>query len=330
MASGNGQTGTGPAMIEVRGLTRWFGSTCAVRRLNLKVPAGSVLGFIGPNGAGKTTTMRILATLDEPDLGDAFVDGFSVVNDADRVRSRIGYVPDAYGAYANVSCVEYLDFFARSYGLVGRERMQAVNRVIEFTRMGHMLHKPMNGLSKGMKQRLCLGRALIHDPKVLILDEPAAGLDPRARIELKEMIGQLAAAGKSLLISSHILTELAEMCDRLAIIERGELLAEGPVEQILRGQAFADHEPEEVAVVSLQVSLLGELQPALDWLRSERQLEAEMIADQILELAVADEPALHAELLRGLVQAGFAVNRFATKSRTLEEAFLKVTRGNVQ
>jgi ABC-2 type transport system ATP-binding protein len=144
------------------------------------------------------------------------------------------------------------------------------------------------------------------------------------------MIGQLAAAGKSLLISSHILTELAEMCDRLAIIERGELLAEGPVEQILRGQAFADHEPEEVAVVSLQVSLLGEVQPALDWLRSERQLEAEMIADQILELAVADEPALHAELLRGLVQAGFAVNRFATKSRTLEEAFLKVTRGNVQ
>ncbi|MFN9965023.1 MAG: ABC transporter ATP-binding protein [Planctomycetota bacterium] len=317
-------------MIEVRGLSRWFGSTCAVRNLSLAVPAGSVLGFIGPNGAGKTTTMRILATLDEPDLGDALVDGFSVVDDADRVRSRIGYVPDAYGAYANVSCVEYLDFFARSYGLVGRQRMDAVNRVIEFTRMGHMLHKPMNGLSKGMKQRLCLGRALIHDPKVLILDEPAAGLDPRARIELKEMIGQLAAAGKSLLISSHILTELAEMCDRLAIIERGELLAEGPVEQILRGQAFAHQEPAEVSRVTLQVTLLGEAGPACEWLRSARQLEAGVIAEQILELVVADEPAEHAQLLRELVQAGFAVTRFTTKSRTLEEAFLKVTRGNVQ
>ncbi|MFN9184232.1 MAG: ABC transporter ATP-binding protein, partial [Planctomycetota bacterium] len=174
------------------------------------------------------------------------------------------------------------------------------------------------------------GRALIHDPKVLILDEPAAGLDPRARIELKEMIGQLAAAGKSLLISSHILTELAEMCDRLAIIERGELLAEGPVEQILRGQAFAHQEPAEVARVTLQVTLLGEAGPACEWLRSARQLEAGVIAEQILELVVADEPAEHAQLLRELVQAGFAVTRFTTKSRTLEEAFLQVTRGNVQ
>lgn len=329
MVNGNGQAGANPAMIEVRGITRWFGSTCAVRQLNLSVPAGSVLGFIGPNGAGKTTTMRILATLDEPDLGDAFIDGFSVVNDADRVRSRIGYVPDQYGAYANVSCVEYLDFFARSYGLVGRERIAAVNRVIDFTKMGHMLRKPMNGLSKGMKQRLCLGRALIHDPKVLILDEPAAGLDPRARIELKEMIGQLAAAGKSLLISSHILTELAEMCDRLAIIERGELLAEGSVEQILRGQAFAGHAPSEAAVVTLQVTLLGEPRPALEWLQRERQLEAELL-DQTLEVPLGDEPERHAELLRELIQAGFHVTRFAAKSRTLEEAFLKVTRGNVQ
>ncbi len=329
MVSGKVPPGSAEAMIEVRGMSRWFGSTCAVRDLNLTVPAGSVLGFIGPNGAGKTTTMRILSTLDEPDLGDAFVDGFSVVNDADRVRSRIGFVPDAYGAYANVSCVEYLDFFARSYGLVGRERMRAVNRVIDFTRMRHMLHKPMNGLSKGMKQRLCLGRALVHDPRVLILDEPAAGLDPRARIELKEMIGQLAADGKALLISSHILTELAEMCDRLAIIERGELLAEGSVEQILRGQAFAHETPRE-QVVPLHLTLLSELTAVQDWLRQERQLEARMVSEGTLEVIVPDRPEFHAELLRSLVSGGFAVTRFTTKPRSLEEVFLKVTQGNVQ
>lgn len=329
MVIGNPHTNSDSEMIEIREMTRWFGSTCAVRALSFSVPAGSVLGFIGPNGAGKTTTMRILATLDEPDLGDAFIDGFSVINDPDRVRSRIGFVPDAYGVYSNVSCVEYLDFFARSYGMVGRERMKAVNRVIDFTRMGHMLHKPMNGLSKGMKQRLCLGRALIHDPEVLVLDEPAAGLDPRARIELKEMIGQLAAEGKSLLISSHILTELAEMCDRLAIIERGELLAEGSVDQILQGRAFEHHQPTEQRT-PLRISLLGDLVIAREWLQREHQLESKPVDEQTLEMEVPDDQTSLAELLKSLVVAGIQVTRFTTRSRSLEEAFLQVTKGNVQ
>jgi ABC-2 type transport system ATP-binding protein len=329
MVTGNPHVNPSRPMIEIREMTRWFGSTCAVRALCFDVPAGSILGFIGPNGAGKTTTMRILATLDEPDLGDAFIDGFSVVNDPDRVRSRIGFVPDAYGAYSNVSCVEYLDFFARSYGLVGRERLRAVNRVIDFTRMRHMQHKPMNGLSKGMKQRLCLGRALVHDPKVMILDEPAAGLDPRARIELKEMIGQLATEGKSLLISSHILTELAEMCDRLAIIERGELLAEGTVDQILRGQAFEHHSAGEVKI-SVQLNFLGEGEPISAYLRERHQLEVRFLDSQSLEFELVDQPEQQAQILRELVTAGFQVTRFAPRPRSLEEAFLKVTKGNVQ
>jgi ABC-2 type transport system ATP-binding protein len=169
---------SGNVMIAVRRLHRFYGTTRAVDDISFEVERGQVFGYIGPNGAGKTTSMRVLATLDIPTRGDAQIDGFSVINDPDRVRRRLGYMPDAYGAYPNVSCAEYLDFFARAYGLVGRVRHQAVRRVIEFTRMQPLLNKPMQGLSKGMKQRLCLGRALIHDPAVLILDEPAAGLDP--------------------------------------------------------------------------------------------------------------------------------------------------------
>ena len=158
-----------------------FADTHAVNDVSFEVHAGEVFGYIGPNGAGKTTSMRILATLDEPTAGDAFVDGFSVVDDPDRVRRRLGFMPDYFGTYQNVNVTEYLDFFARSYGLRGTERRRAMDFVIDFTKLDSLAQKPIAGLSKGMKQRLCLGRTMIHDPSVLVLDEPAAGLDPRAR-----------------------------------------------------------------------------------------------------------------------------------------------------
>ena len=195
-----------------------------------------MFGYIGPNGAGKTTSMRILATLDEPTAGDALVDGFSVVDDPDRVRRRLGFMPDYFGTYPNVERPRVSRFLrpgvrpARHASGSGRSRY-----VMDFTQLDALADKPIDGLSKGMKQRLCLGRTMIHDPSVLVLDEPAAGLDPRARIELREMIGQLAADGKAILISSHILTELAEMCDRVGIIEQGRLLAVGTVEEISAG-----------------------------------------------------------------------------------------------
>ena len=166
--------------IEFRRLHRYFSGTKAVCDVSFDVPRGEVFGYIGPNGAGKTTSMRILATLDLPTYGDALVDGFSVVNDPDRVRHRLGFMPDSFGTYPNVNCVEYLDFFARAYGLTGRQRHQALGRTMSFTGLDRLAEKPIRGLSKGMKQRLCLGRAMIHDPSVLVLDEPAAGLDPRA------------------------------------------------------------------------------------------------------------------------------------------------------
>ena len=217
-----------------------------------------MFGYIGPNGAGKTTSMRILATLDMPTAGDAFVDGFSVSQDPDRVRRRLGFMPDYFDTQPNVLVGEYLDFFARSLRPDGRRAAAGPAARDELHQARRRWRKSRSTrLSKGMKQRLCLGRAMIHDPAVMILDEPAAGLDPRARIQLREMIGQLAADGKSILVSSHILTELAEMCDTVAIIEQGRLLAVGTVDEIHR--ARQTHR-------TVQLRVLGGRRRRLQWL----------------------------------------------------------------
>ena len=307
--------------IELRGLHRYFGDTRAVQDMSFEVYPGEVFGYIGPNGAGKTTSMRILATLDEPTAGDALVDGFSVVDDPDRVRRRLGFMPDYFGTYQNVNVLEYLDFFARAYGLRGRDRTDAVSSVMEFTLLDTLAHKPIDGLSKGMKQRLCLGRTMIHNPSVLILDEPAAGLDPRARIELREMISQLAQLGKAVLISSHILTELAEICDKVAIIEQGRLLATGSVDEISK-------RTETTSRVRLRT--IENTEGLLAWL-AERSDVAELNTDDtLITLTHEGAEAEQAALLREIVQAGFAVVEFASKTKSLEDVFLHVTEGRVQ
>ncbi|MEM9412111.1 MAG: ABC transporter ATP-binding protein [Planctomycetota bacterium] len=326
-------------VIKIQNLSRHFGSTIAVEQLSFHVKPGEVFGFIGPNGAGKTTTMKILATLDTPTIGEAWVDGFSVVNDPDRVRRRLGYMPDGFGTYPNVSCEEYLDFFARSYGLKGSNRKDALDNVMEFTQLDRLAEKPVDGLSKGMKQRLCLGRALIHDPSVLILDEPAAGLDPRARIELREMIVRLAKDGKAFLISSHILTELAEMCDRVAIIEKGRLLAEGSVEEILnRGtQINADSDNQSIPANSchiIEISVLSDREQACHFLH-QHDLVTSIDQDvktgsNLIAFEFEGEEELQAELLSEMVHAGILVSRFQIKEKSLEDAFLQVTKGLVQ
>src|SRR5262245_9934382 len=220
--------------FEFRNLHRFFGKLKAVNNVSFKAYPGQVVGFIGPNGAGKTTSMRILATLDLPTAGDAFVEGFSVLDDPDRVRKILGFMPDSFGRYSNMNVLEYLDFYARAYGFRGEARRDAVERVLAFTDLGKLSEKPIDTLSKGLSQRLGLGRTLIHDPRVLVLDEPAAGLDPRARVELRELIHLLAAdLKKTILISSHILTELSEICDSAAIIEAGRILACGTIEEIM-------------------------------------------------------------------------------------------------
>jgi ABC-2 type transport system ATP-binding protein len=307
--------------IELRRLHRVFDRTHAVNDVSFEVYAGEVFGYIGPNGAGKTTSMRILATLDEPTAGDAYVDGFSVVDDPDRVRRRLGFMPDYFGTYQNVNVREYLDFFARAYGLVGQERLASIGEVMEFTQLDTLANKPIDGLSKGMKQRLCLGRTMIHNPSVLVLDEPAAGLDPRARIELREMIARIAEAGKAVLISSHILTELAEICDSVGIIEQGRLLAVGSVAEIsARAQVLS----------TVHVKVLDDVARLQAWLAVRDDISELRLDGDVVVFSLSGDRQSEAALLRAIVEAGFPVVEFGAKHKTLEDVFLHVTEGRVQ
>jgi ABC-2 type transport system ATP-binding protein len=265
--------------------------------------------------------MRILATLDEPTYGDAYVDGFSVVDDPDRVRRRLGFMPDKFGTYENVNVREYLDFFARAYGLSGRKRLVAIDSVMEFTLLNTMAEKAINGLSKGMKQRLCLGRTMIHNPAVLILDEPAAGLDPRARIELREMIEQLAAMNKAILISSHILTELAEICDKVGIIEQGRLLATGSVTEISAQLEASSH---------IKIRCLGEPQALVDWLHARDDVRNVVLDADGISCTHEGGQEGQAVLLSELIRAGFKIWELSSKAKSLEDVFLHVTEGRVQ
>jgi ABC-2 type transport system ATP-binding protein len=308
------------ALLEVDSLTRSFDRQLAVDRVSFSVEAGKIIGFIGPNGAGKTTTMRICATLDLPDSGEVRVAGESALQEPRAARRRLGFMPDSYGAYANTTVAEYLDFFARAYGLSGSERRATLQSVTEFTALDTLLEKMTSVLSKGMKQRLCLAKTLLHDPALLILDEPAAGLDPRARVELRELLKVLAERGKSILISSHILTELSEMCDGVVVIEKGKIRASGPVAAITRElsphlQLFvrALDPPEQLERALLE-------QPGIGELRANRGG---------FQLSLADEAAA-ARLLAALVGAGLKIVEFAPEAANLEDVFLKLTEGKVQ
>jgi ABC-2 type transport system ATP-binding protein len=323
------------SLLEVKGLRRDFGALRAVDDVSFELEEGTILGFIGPNGAGKSTTMRILATLDAPTAGEVRLEGYSLVDTPDKVRPLIGYMPDRYGTYDDVTVFEFLDFFARAYGLTGSARTRRVESVMEFTGVGPLADKLTHALSKGMKQRVALGRTLLHDPKLLILDEPADGLDPRARIELRELLRALADQGKAVLISSHILTELAEICDTCAIIEQGRLLATGKVADVLAQAAGT-------AAVELMVRLFpgGEGEGA--WARAERLLLEQPLVKEVAREGHAlrvrleqeggaagwgDEAA--ARLLGVLVGAGVPVCAFGHRERNLEDAFMRVTRGRV-
>lgn len=312
------------ATIELRRLHRFFDKTKAVDDISFSVGPGQVFGYIGPNGAGKTTSMRILATLDLPTYGDAYVNGFSVINDPELVRRELGFMPDAFGTYRNVNCREYLDFFARAYGLIGRERHERLKWVLGFTGAEGMANKPIRGLSKGMKQRLCMGRALIHDPAVLILDEPAAGLDPRARIQLRQMISELAERGKTILISSHILTELAEICDAVGIIEQGRLLATGSVDEI---QA----EQQNLGELKLRVlNRLDEVASALQQLHDKLDLDNLLIDGQLVRVGFSGLLEDQATVVTHLVSQGFQIAEVNASKKSLEDVFLQVTEGLVQ
>ena len=306
-------------LVEVSNLTRHFGGIRAVDGLSFAIHAGQVVGFIGANGSGKTTTMRIMATLETPGSGSVRIGGHDVLNFPNEVRRIIGWMPDAYGAYDNMTVAEYLDFFARAFGFRRGERQQRVDEVMEFASLTALADRPMNKLSKGMAQRLCLGRTLLHDPPLLILDEPAAGLDPQARMEFKHLVRILADEGKTLFISSHILSELGEMCDTLIFIDEGKLVHHGSSESLRRGG-------EETTQVEVRVA--GELQPLMEWIALNpgvQLLEATRQGARI-QADAGSEEAL-AAILRKMVADGVAVYDFHRQERHLEQAFVEILKG---
>jgi ABC-2 type transport system ATP-binding protein len=351
------------AIVETRDVTRRYGSMIALNQLNLEIPPGAIFGFIGPNGAGKTTTMGILTTLLPPSAGEAWVAGRSVLKDPIGVRKVVGFMPDFFGVYDNMKVWEYLDFFGRSYGVSASRRTTMIGELLSLVDLSHKRDEFVMTLSRGMKQRLSLARTMIHDPALLILDEPASGLDPRARIELRELLKELRALGKTVMISSHILTELAEMCTHIAIIERGNLLAAGDVQTILR--SLQPHRTLELRVLDGADRVEELLRGQAGILDVRRDLTAD-VHHEAAQSAASDAPgsaeeevpgleanesaapapnALHpstllidytgdergmGDLLARLISGGVVVTRFAEQSSDLEDIFMQVTKGIVQ
>ena len=311
--------------IEVAGLCKRFGHTVAVDGVSFSFSSGEVIGFVGPNGAGKTTTMRMLATLDEPTEGDAFVDGVSIVQEPEEARRLIGFVPDALPVHHDVTVHEYLDFFGRAYRLESEKRRRVIDSIEEFTNLTGIRHKTLKSLSKGMNQRVCLARALLHDPKVLILDEPAAGLDPRARIELRELIRVFSAQGKAILMSSHILTELSEICTGAVIVERGKVLKAGQLDDLLQSTG----EVRTIVIRPLDTieGAIEAVHRTLLELPGTRGVRAD---DNELHVEYEGSDAEASDLLAELIRRGHRIAEFRQQRANLEQLFMNVTTGGVQ
>ena len=306
------------AAISVRNLFRYFGALKAVDGISFDIPHGSVCGFVGANGAGKTTTMRVLATLDYPTMGSAEICGINVIDHPDKVRSLIGWMPDSFGNYDHMTVLEYLDFYARALGYTGEERKGRIEEVMAFADLMPLADRISNKLSKGMTQRLCLGRALLHDPQVLIMDEPAAGLDPRARVELKHLIRILAEEGKTIFISSHILSELGEMCDSLLFVNAGRIVHHGDADSLRYGS-------DATGGVFYDVQVHGNPDSVADWVVLNPGVEVIETRKQGARLRLPDtDPARAAEVLKGMVRDGVPVIEFHREERNLEDAFIDI------
>ncbi|MDI2589603.1 ABC transporter ATP-binding protein [Psychrobacillus sp. NEAU-3TGS] len=307
-------------MIEIKGLTKKYGSFYALNDLNLTLEEGTVFGFVGANGAGKSTTFSILATLLQPTSGDAFVNGKSVKTDAHEVRKQIGYMPDFFGVYDQLKANEYLDFYGASYGISEKEREVLIPQLLELVNLSHKRYDYVDLLSRGMKQRLCLARSLIHDPKVLILDEPASGLDPRARVEMRDILRQLKGMGKTILISSHILPELAEMCDEIGVIDGGRLIAHGSV---------ADIQAQLAGEKQITVKLKGLLENAVQFFEEDpfvSKVELEVEKNSItFNYRGTEEDQIN--LLRKALDQSLKIISFSETETDLEDVFMEITKG---
>ncbi len=313
------------AMIETVNLTKKYGELIALDNLNLTIDEGTCFGFIGPNGAGKTTTIKILATLLKPTWGEARIDGKTVGYQNHLIRPLIGYVPDFMGAYQDMTVAEYLEFFAACYGLTGAKRETTIADVLALTDLSYKAASEVNGLSRGMQQRLAVARVLLHDPKVLLMDEPSSGLDPRARIEMRELLKELRRMGKTILISSHILYELGELCNAVGVIEQGKLIFAGPVSEIMARakvgqvvQLVVEERTNEAA------ELLGKLKGVL------RVDIADESGVRRIDVTLEPNAVLSpSELASRLLANGFRLARLHPEQVSLETAFMRLTKGIV-
>lgn len=305
-------------MIETRDLTKTYGDLYALKKLDLKLEKGDVFGFIGPNGAGKTTTMRILATLLNPTWGEAYVCGYSIYTKAKDIRRVIGYMPDFFGVYDDMKVLEYLEFFAAAYRIKGAARRKICDEVLDLVDLGYKRDALVTSLSRGMTQRLGLARVLLHDPQVLLLDEPASGLDPRARIEIRGLLKELRNMGKTIMISSHILPELADICNKIGIIERGELLVNANVSDVMkqvRGQTL------------LNVAVASDQDAAAKLLTDHENVEKIERRDEMLVVTLKAGVLDYSDLPTLLVQAGHKLTLFREDELNLETAFMALTKG---
>ena len=303
-------------MIAVERLTKVYGNRSALDHVSFEVPEREIFGFVGPNGAGKTTTLRILAALLEPTGGKAFIDGADVTKQRERVHMRIGYMPDFFGVYDQLTVGEYLDFYAACYRQSKRRRQKIVEDLLALVGMIDRKHQLVDTLSRGLKQRVCLARALVHDPAVLLLDEPASGLDPRARVEMREILKELQGMGKTIVISSHILPELTDLCTMIGIIDRGRMRATGPVREVIARLATGRR---------LRINVIGEKDAAIEILTPLESIRhVESVNGAIEAEYVGDERAA-ADILFALTGAGIRVSSFTPVDGGLEDAFLKAT-----
>ncbi len=307
-------------MITAENLTKVYGKRTALDHVSFEVPEGEIFGFVGPNGAGKTTTLRILAALLEPSDGHASIGGVDVAKQPDLVHSRLGYMPDFFGVYDQLTVSEYLDFYAACYRQPKQRRTKVVAELLELIGLTERRDQMVDTLSRGLKQRLCLARALVHDPVVLLLDEPASGLDPRARVDMREILKELRRMGKTIVISSHILPELTELCTMIGIIDHGRMQVTGSVQEVV--QQLSAGRRVRIAVIGDKEAAMALLKP----LAAIREIE---IVNGAIEATYEGDESTAAEILQALTAGGIKVSGFSQVDGGLEEAFMRATSDEV-
>ena len=308
-------------MIETRQLTKRYGQLIAVNEINLQLGPGDVFGFIGPNGSGKTTTMRMIATLLQPDYGEAYVCGKSIYTHQQEIRRLVGYMPDFFGVYDDMTVIEYLEFFAAAYRIHGPKRRQICEEKLELVDMSFKRDAMVNQLSRGQTQRVGLARVLLHEPQVLLLDEPASGLDPRARIEMRNLLRRLGEMKKTVIVSSHILPELADVCTRVGMIEKGNLIVDGNVDEVMR---------KARQQILLEIRVVERIEDAGKLLEQLSLVESLEIQKGTLMVKLRPQVLDYSELPAALIGAGFKLTLFREEEVNLETAFLSLTQGLVQ